>query len=82
MLFRSDPGMVSMERASSFMRKKEIQKGKSGVRLIYYAPDSGVIVFRLYGTMEAGQTREACQSIPLEGVKDGVTTVEMQVEEV
>lgn len=81
-ILRTDPGMVSMERASSFMKKKEIQKGKSGVRLIYYAPDSGVIVFRLYGTMEAGQTREACQSIPLEGVKDGVATVEMQVEEV
>lgn len=81
-ILRTDPKMVSLECTSSFMRKREMEKGKSGVKLIYYAPDSGVIAFRLYGSMEAGQTREAYQSIPLKGMKDGVTTVEMQVEEV
>ena len=38
------------------------------------------MVLKLRGKMEQGDTFEAYQSIPVTGLKDGSTVVEMQVE--
>ena len=77
---RTDPKVLSFCRLSSFMQKEEMEKGKDGIKLIHCAPDKGVLVFSFRDTMETGGTTQAYQSVPVEGLADTVTTVQMQVE--
>lgn len=79
---RMDPGVLAFEKTSSFMDQENFEQGKEGVQLLTYAKKSGVLKFRLNGRMETGDTMEAYKSIPVRGLVDGKTTVQMQVEEV
>ncbi|MCH5252903.1 MAG: DNRLRE domain-containing protein [Lachnospiraceae bacterium] len=77
---RVDPKVLQFSNASSFMQKDEIKKGKDGIQLISYSEEKGVMVIKLRGKMEAGDTYEAFQSVPVEALKDKKTVVEMQIE--
>lgn len=77
---RTDPKVLSFCRLSSFMQREELEKGKDGIKLIHCAPDKGVLVFSFRDTMETGGTAQAYQSVPVRGLADTVTTVQMQVE--
>lgn len=79
---RMDPKVLAFEKTSSFMDQENFENGKEGVQLLKYAKKSGVLKFRLNGRMETGDTMEAYKSIPVRGLVDGKTTVQMQVEEV
>lgn len=79
---RMDPGVLAFEKTSSFMDQQNFEQGKEGVQLLTYAKKRGVLTFRLNGRMETGDTMEAYKSIPVRGLVDGKTTVQMQVEEV
>lgn len=63
------------------MGEKEFYKGKAGTQLLKYSEKRGVMIVKLNTKMESGDTKEAYQSIPVEGLVNGKTTVEMQVEE-
>lgn len=77
---RIDPEMLEFSKTSSFMQKEDLEKGKDGIQLVSYEPEKGIMVLKLRGKMEQGDTFEAYQSIPVTGLKDGSTVVEMQVE--
>lgn len=77
---RVDPKVLEISQVSSFMQKEEMENGKDGIKLISFKPQKGVMVFTLRGLMEQGNTYEAYQSIPVAGLKDATTVVEMQVE--
>lgn len=77
---RVDPKVLEISQISSFMQKEEMENGKDGIKLVSFKPKKGVMVFILRGQMEQGNTYEAYQSIPVVGLKDATTIVEMQVE--
>lgn len=79
---RMDPSALAFEKTSSFMDQENFEHGKEGVQLLKYAKKSGVLKFKLNGRMETGDTMEAYKSIPVRGLVNGKTTVQMQVEEV
>lgn len=79
---RIDPKILQFQRTSSFMDQKNFEEGKEGVQLLKYAKKSGVLKFKLNGRMETGDTMEAYKSIPVKGLVDGETTVQMRVGEV
>lgn len=78
---RIDPQILTFEKTSSFMSKEDFEKGKDGIQLLKYSEKCGVIMFKLNTKMESGDTIEAYQSIPVKGLVNGVTTVQMQVNE-
>ncbi len=77
---RTDPSALEYAGTSSFMRREKIEKGRGGIQLMRYMPKKGVMILKLRGKMETGDTGQAYQSIPVTGVKDGVTAVSMQIE--
>lgn len=78
---RINPRELTFRKTSSFMGKNEFCKGKAGIQLLKYSEKRGVMIVKLNTKMESGDTKEAYQSIPVEGLVNGKTTVEMQVEE-
>lgn len=78
---RIDSKALAFEKTSSFMSRTNFEKGQDGVQLLKCSEKSGVLMFRLNGKMETGNSTEAFQSIPVRGLKDGKTIVRMQVEE-
>lgn len=76
---RINPEELAFEKTSSFMSEKEYTKGTNGVQLVKCSKKDGIIILKLNGKMESGETVEACQSIPVRGLKEGKTTVKMQI---
>lgn len=76
---KTDPSTLAFVKTSSFMQQDEMEAGKDGIRLVRYAPGKGILVLRLRGRMEAGETSQSYQSVPVVGVKDGTTVVSMEV---
>ena len=54
-----------------------LKEGADGVTLLKYQPKKGVIVLKLTGSLERGESFETYQSIPVEGKIDGKTRVEI-----
>ena len=54
-----------------------MKEGVDGVKLLKYQPKKGVMVLKLTGSMERGNSCEAYQSVPVEAKMDGKTTVEI-----
>ncbi len=76
---RINPKELAFEKTSSFMSEKEYTKGTNGVQLVKYSKKDGVMILKLNGKMESEETMEAYQSIPVRGLKEGKTTVKMQI---
>ncbi|MCH5266692.1 MAG: hypothetical protein J1F02_12390, partial [Lachnospiraceae bacterium] len=77
---RIDPSVLSFSRTSSFMQRKKFEQGRDGIQLVHYAPKKGVIVVKLRGKMETGDTIQAYQSIPAAGLKNETTVVSMEIQ--
>lgn len=77
---RMDPTVLQCVNTSSFMQDQELKSGKEGVKLVSYSAEKGVMILKYRGKMEAGDTFETVQSVPLQALRDKKTTVEMQVE--
>lgn len=78
---RIDPEVLAFEKTSSFMSREKFTEGRDGVQLLKYAEKRGVLIFKLNDRMETGDTKEACQSIPVKGLVNDRTTVKMQIEQ-
>ncbi len=74
---RVDPKELHIQDASSFEEKEALQKGVDGVTLLKYQPKKGVMVLKLTGSLERGESYEAYHSIPVEAAADGKTEVEI-----
>ena len=74
---RVDPEELHIQDASSFEEKEALQKGVDGVTLLKYQPKKGVMVLKLTGSLERGESYEAYHSIPVEAAADGKTEVEI-----
>ena len=76
-----NPDELEILNASSFAEEEELKEGAGGVTLLKYQPKKGVLVMKLTGSLERGESYETCQSIPVEGKMDGKTRVEITTEE-
>ena len=74
---RVDPDDLQIENASSFEEEETLKKGADSVTLLKYQPKKGVMVLKLTGSLERGESYETYQSIPVEAKKSGKTTVEI-----
>lgn len=72
-----DPEKLHIQAASSFEEEEALQKGADGVTLLKYQPKKGVMVLKLTGSLERGESYEAYHSIPVEAAADGKTEVEI-----
>ena len=72
-----DPDKLNFQSASSFEEEADLKEGVDGVKLLKYQPKKGVMVLKLTGSMERGNSCEAYQSVPVEAKMDGKTTVEI-----
>lgn len=76
-----NPDEMEILNASSFEDEEALKEGADGVTLLKYQPRKGVMVLKLTGSLERGESFEAYQSIPVEGKKDGKTRVEITLTE-
>ena len=76
-----DPDKLNFQSASSFEEEADLKEGVDGVKLLKYQPKKGVMVLKLTGSMERGNSCEAYQSVPVEAKMDGKTTVEITLTE-
>ena len=72
-----DPGALEIQSASSFEEETALKEGADGVTLLKYQPKKGVMVLKLAGSLERGESFETYQSIPVTAKKDGKTRVEI-----
>ena len=72
-----DPNEMQIVNASSFETEDALKEGADGVTLLKYQPKKGVLVLKLTGSLERGESFETYQSIPVEGKIDGKTRVEI-----
>lgn len=72
-----DPEEMEIQNASSFETEEALKEGADGVTLLKYQPKKGVIVLKLAGSLERGESYETYQSIPVEAKITGKTTVEI-----
>lgn len=77
----ADPDELQMQFASSFEEEETLKKGAEGVTLLKYQPKKGVMVLKLAGSMERGESYETYQSVPMEAKFSGKTTVEITLTE-
>ncbi|MCI9538565.1 MAG: DNRLRE domain-containing protein [Eubacterium sp.] len=76
-----DPDEMQILNASSFEEEGVLRDGADGVTLLKYQPKKGVLVLKLAGSLERGESFETYQSIPVEGKIDGKTAVEITLTE-
>lgn len=76
-----NPDELQIENASSFETEDALKEGADGVTLLKYQPKKGVLVLKLTGSLERGESYETYQSIPVEGKIDGKTRVEITLTE-
>ena len=57
---------MKIQNASSFETEDTLKEGADGVTLLKYQPKKGVIVLKLTGSLERGESYETYQSIPVE----------------
>lgn len=76
-----NPEELTIQNVSSFETEEELRKGADGVTLVKYQPQKGVMVLKLTGSLERGESYETYQSIPVEGKIDGKTAVEITLTE-
>ena len=76
-----DPDEMQILNASSFEEEEVLRDGADGVTLLKYQPKKGVLVLKLAGSLERGESYETYQSIPVEGKIDGKTAVEITLTE-
>ena len=76
-----DPDKLNFQSASSFEEEADLKEGVDGVKLLKYQPKKGIMVLKLTGSMERGNSCEAYQSVPVEAKMDGKTTVEITLTE-
>lgn len=72
-----NPDEMQIQNASSFEIEDVLKEGADGVTLLKYQPKKGVLVLKLTGSLERGESFETYQSIPVEGKIDGKTRVEI-----
>ena len=72
-----NPDEMQILNASSFQEEEVLKEGADGVTLLKYQPKKGVLVLKLTGSLERGESFETYQSIPVEGKIDGKTRVEI-----
>ncbi len=72
-----NPDEMQIVNASSFETEDALKEGADGVTLLKYQPKKGVLVLKLTGSLERGESFETYQSIPVEGKIDGKTKVEI-----
>lgn len=72
-----NPDELQILNASSFEEEEALKEGADGVTLLKYQPKKGVMVLKLTGSLERGESFETYQSIPVEGKITGKTTVEI-----
>ena len=75
------PEEMEIQNASSFETEDALKEGADGVTLLKYQPKKGVIVLKLTGSLERGESYETYQSIPVEAKITGKTTVEITLTE-
>lgn len=76
-----NPDEMQILNASSFETEDALREGAGGVTLLKYQPKKGVLVLKLTGSLERGESFEAYHSIPVEGKMDGKTRVEITLTE-
>lgn len=76
-----NPDELQILDASSFEEEEVLREGADGVKLLKYQPKKGVVVLKLTGSLERGESFEAYQSVPVEAKADGKTTVEITLTE-
>ncbi len=76
-----NPDEMQILNASSFEEEEALKEGADGVTLLKYQPKKGVVVLKLTGSLERGESFETYQSIPVEGKVDGKTRVEITLTE-
>lgn len=76
-----NPEEMEIQNASSFETEDALKEGVDGVTLLKYQPKKGVIVLKLTGSLERGESYETYQSIPVEAKITGKTTVEITLTE-
>ena len=76
-----NPEELQIQNASSFENEDVLKEGADGVTLLKYQPKKGVLVLKLTGSLERGESYETYQSIPVEGKMDGKTRVEITLTE-
>ncbi len=76
-----NPDELQIQNASSFENEDVLKEGADGVTLLKYQPKKGVLVLKLTGSLERGESYETYQSIPVEGKMDGKTRVEITLTE-
>ena len=72
-----NPDEMQIVNASSFETEAALKEGADGVTLLKYQPKKGVLVLKLTGSLERGESFETYQSIPVEGKIDGKARVEI-----
>lgn len=72
-----NPDEMQIQNASAFETEDVLKEGADGVTLLKYQPKKGVLVLKLTGSLERGESFETYQSIPVEGKIDGKTRVEI-----
>ncbi len=72
-----NPDEMQIMNASSFEEEAMLKEGADGVTLLKYQPKKGVLVMKLTGSLERGESFETYQSIPVQGKIDGKTRVEI-----
>ena len=72
-----NPDEMRIVNASSFETEAALKEGSDGVMLLKYQPKKGVLVLKLTGSLERGESFETYQSIPVEGKIDGKTRVDI-----
>lgn len=70
-----NPKELEIQNASSFAEEDDLKEGAEGVTLLKYQPKKGVMVWKLTGSLERGESCETYQSIPVEAKKDGKTEI-------
>lgn len=76
-----NPDEMQIMNASSFDDEASLKEGSGGVALLKYQPKKGVLVLKLTGSLEQGESFETYQSIPVMAKKDGKTRVEITLTE-
>lgn len=64
-----NPKELEIQNASSFAEEDDLKEGVEGVTLLKYQPKKGVMVWKLTGSLERGESCETYQSIPVEAKK-------------
>lgn len=70
-----NPKELEIKNASSFAEEDDLKEGVDGITLLKYQPKKGVMVWKLTGSLERGESCETYQSIPVEAKKDGKTEI-------